>query len=145
MIWPDMPLSLRDIDYALDALKIITREEQLDSMRRGDLETRRGALEAFWKEKDKSPETAYNEVMAEFYRRVDYARKTFGTLREPDGFKSDRGRIVALYGQPTRIERTLDSSAGFRESWSYEKLNKKFVFLDKTKSGAYMLVSTQSL
>ena len=140
-----MPLSLRDVDYALDALKIITREEQLDSMKRGDFETRRNTLEAFWKEKDKTPETAYNEVMAEFYPRVDHARKTFGTLREPDGFKSDRGRIFVLYGQPTKVDRTLDSSAGFSESWSYQKLNKKFVFLDKTKSGAYVLVSTQSL
>ncbi len=145
MIWPDMPLSLRDIDYALDALNIITREEQLDSLKRGDFEARRSKLEAFWKEKDKTPETSYNEVMAEFYRRVDHARKTFGTLREPDGFKSDRGRVFVLYGPPTKIERTLDAAAGFRESWSYEKLNKKFVFLDKTKSGIYMLVSTQSL
>ena len=145
MVWPDMPFSMRDVEYALDALKIITREEQLDSLKRGTPEERRNKLEGFWKEKDKTPATAYNEVMTEFYRRIDYATKNFGTLRIPDGFKSDRGRIFVLYGPPTKIDRTLDPSSGFRESWSYEKLNKKFVFLDKSKSGAYTLVSTQSL
>ena len=145
MVWPDMPMSLRDVDYALDALRFITRESQLDSLKKGSIEARRDALEVFWKEKDKTSETAFNEIMAEYYRRVDYARKSFGTLRDDDGLKSDRGRIYVLYGPPSKVDRALDPAAGFRETWSYEKLNKKFVFADKTKSGAYVLVSTQNL
>jgi GWxTD domain-containing protein len=144
MVWPDMPLSLKDVDFALDALRYITRPEQLDSLKHGSVEDRRKTLEDFWKTKDKTPETAYNEVMAEYYRRVDYAVKNFGTLHEPNGSKSDRGRIYILHGPATRIDRTLDPS-GFQEVWSYEKLNKKFIFIDKTKSGAYELVSTQNL
>jgi GWxTD domain-containing protein len=144
MVWPEMPLSLRDVDFAIDALRYITREEQRDSIKRGSLEDRRKKLEEFWKAKDKTPETAYNEVMTEYYRRVDYAVKNFGTLREVDGSKSDRGRIYILHGPPTKIDRTLDPS-GFQEVWSYENLGKKFIFIDKTKSGKYELVATQNL
>ncbi|MEK9139207.1 MAG: GWxTD domain-containing protein, partial [Bacteroidota bacterium] len=133
------------IDYAINALKYITTEEQRDSLRKGDLEGRRDKLEAFWKRRDNTPETAFNEVMVEYYRRVDHASRTFGTLRDPDGFKSDRGKVHILYGPPTRTERTLSPSAGYQEIWIYENLNKKFIFADQTKTGNYILIATQPL
>jgi GWxTD domain-containing protein len=144
MVWPEMPSSLRDIDYAIDALKYITTEDQRDSLHTGDLDERRDKLEAFWKTKENTPETAYNEVMVEYYRRVDHASKTFGTLRDPDGFKSDRGRIYILYGPPTKTDRSLNPSTGYQEVWTYERTGKKFIFADQTKSGNYVLISTQS-
>jgi GWxTD domain-containing protein len=144
MVWPDMPRSLRDVEYAITALKYITTEDQRDSLRRGGFEQRRDKLEAFWKLKDNTPATQYNEVMVEYYQRVDYASKTFGTLREPDGFKADRGRIYILYGPPTSTDRVLDPASGFQEVWRYDKTGKKFIFADQTKSGNYVLISTQT-
>jgi len=144
MVWPDMPFSLRDIDYAINALKYITTEDQRDSLRRGDIDDRRDKLEAFWIGKDNTPETAYNEVMVEYYRRVDHASKTFGTLRDPDGLKSDRGRIYVLHGPPTTTDRLLNPSTGYQEVWIYERPGKKFIFADQSKSGNYVLISTQS-
>ncbi len=145
MVWPEMPFSLRDVDYAINALKYITTDDQRDSLRSGDFEQRRDNLEAFWKRKDNTRGTAYNEVMVEYYKRVDHATKTFGTLREPDGFKSDRGKTYILYGPPTKTERALSSSEGYKEMWIYETLGKRFIFADQTKTGNYVLVSTQSL
>ena len=144
MVWPDMPFSLRDIDYAINALKYITTDDQRDSLRHGNLDQRRDNLEAFWKLKDNTPGTAYNEVMIEYYRRVDHASRTFGTLRDPDGFKSDRGRIYILYGPPTKTDRTLSPSEGYQEVWTYERSGKKFIFADQAKSGNYVLISSQS-
>ncbi len=144
-IWPDMPLSLKNIDLAFASLRFITQKDQLDSLREGSFENRLNNLEAFWRDKDKTPGTAFNETMAEYYRRVDFAMKSFSTLKEPDGSKSDRGRIYILHGPPTKTERNLNASAGFQEVWTYEKLKKKFVFADETKSGSYVLVSTQPL
>lgn len=138
-------MSLRDIDFALDALKYITRDSELDSLRSGPREVRLKHLEEYWKTKDRTPNTAYNEVMEEYYRRVDYAMRTFGSLRGTDGFKTDRGRIYILYGPPSKTERALDPAAGYQEIWVYEKQGKKFVFVDQTKSGNYTLVSTQNL
>lgn len=144
-IWPDMPLSLKNIDLAFSSLRFITEKDQLDSIRGGSFETRLNNLEAFWKDKDKTPETAFNEVMAEYYRRVDYAMKNFSTLKESDGSKNDRGRVYILHGPPTKTERNLNASAGYQEVWTYERLKKKFIFADETKSGSYVLVSTQHL
>lgn len=144
-VWPDMPRSLRNIDMALDALKFITRKSQLDSLKDGPFELRRHNLERFWQEKGQTPGTSYNEIMAEYYRRVDYAMQNFGTLKEPDGSKNDRGRIYILHGLPTKTERNLSASAGYQEVWTYEKLKKRFIFADESKSGLYVLISTQHL
>ena len=144
-VWPDMPFSLKEIDNALDALRYITTESELDSLRRGNLEARRGNLEGFWRSKGGKHETAFNEVMTEYYRRVDLAMRTFGTLRQPDGFRSDRGRIYVLYGPPTTTDRTLNPVSGFQEIWTYGHLKKQFMFVDQNKSGNYVLVSTTAL
>lgn len=144
-IWPDMPFSLKDIDNALDALRYITTEAELDSLRRGNLESRRSQLEGFWRSKGGKKETAFNDVMTEYYKRVDHATRNFGTMRQPDGFRSDRGRIYVLYGPPTSTDRTLDPVAGFQEVWTYSRLRKKFIFVDQNKSGAYVLVTTMAL
>ncbi|HMK37965.1 MAG TPA: GWxTD domain-containing protein, partial [Bacteroidota bacterium] len=144
-VWPDMPFSLKDIDNALDALRYITTESELDSLRGGNLETRRAHLEGFWRSKGGKPETAYNEVMTEYYRRVDQAMRSYGTMRQPDGFRSDRGRIYILYGPPTTTDRFLDPVSGFKEVWTYARLKKKFIFIDQNKSGNYVLISTTAL
>jgi GWxTD domain-containing protein len=144
-VWPDMPFSLKDIDNALDALRYVTTEYELDSLRKGNMETRRGNLEGFWRSKGGKQETAFNDVMTEYYRRVDLAMRNFGTLRQPDGFRSDRGRIYILYGPPTTTDRTLNPVSGFQEVWTYGRLKKKFLFIDQNKSGTYVLVSTTAL
>lgn len=145
MIWPEMPASLRDVDLALDALRHITTERELDSLKSGSRDKLLQHLEEFWKAKDRTPETAYNEMMVEYYYRVDYTVRSFSSIKGLDGYKSDRGRVYILYGPPTRSERTLDPSAGYQETWTYEGKNKKFTFVDQSKSGNYILVSTQNL
>ena len=144
-LWPQMPFSLRDVDIALESLRYIVTEETLDSLQDGDFRTRRRHLEQFWATRDQTPGTIENEVMTQYYRRVDYARRHFGTIRQPDGFRSDRGRIFILNGKPTSTERELDTQAGFREIWTYRHLGKRFVFVDPGKTGNYMLTSTEGL
>ena len=144
-VWPDMPFSLKDIDNALDALRYLTTGAELDSLRRGNLEERRANLEGYWRLKGGKQETAFNDVMTEYYRRVDRATRNFGTLRQPDGFRSDRGRIYVLYGPPGATDRTLDPVSGFQEVWTYPRLKKKFIFVDQNRSGNYILVSTTAL
>ena len=144
-VWPDMPFSLKDIDNALESLRYITTEAELDSLKRGNLEMRRAHLEAFWRAHGSRDGSALNGVETEYYRRVDYATRNFGTLHSPDGFRSDRGRIYVLYGPPTSSDRTLDPVAGHQEVWTYTRLKKRFVFLDRDKSGNYVLVNAGAL
>jgi GWxTD domain-containing protein len=141
-IWPEQPESLRDVEYALESLRFIVTDHILDSLTRGDFETRRNNLENFWKPRDATPETADNPLMTEYYRRVDYARQQFTTLKQRDGTRTDRGKIYVLYGPPTRSERSLDPSSGFTETWTYGHLRKKFLFQDQVRDGSYVLIST---
>jgi GWxTD domain-containing protein len=118
--------------------------EELDSLRKGSEAEVIGRFEDFWVGKDRTPGDAYNEVMNEYYSRVDHARETFGTLKKSDGSRTDRGRIYILFGPPSRSERKLDP-AGFVEIWSYESASKQFIFLDETKTGNYVLTSSRPL
>jgi GWxTD domain-containing protein len=142
-VWPQMPLSLKDIDKALDLLRYITTGSLLDSLRRGSFEERRNHLEAFWKAKDKTPSTAYNEVMTEYYRRADHATREFATLRQPEGWKTDRGKAYMFYGPPSSVRRSLDPEKGFQEIWTYERTSKMLTFVDQNRSGDYILLASK--
>ena len=62
------------------------------------------------------------------------------TLRQPDGTRTDRGRIYILYGPPSSTERKLNPSGAYREVWTYGRLGRTFVFEDQNRSGNYLLV-----
>jgi GWxTD domain-containing protein len=143
-VWPDIPRSLRDRGYAFQTMQYIVPEEELDSLRAGSDADAQARFEEFWAARDRTPGDAYNEVMNEYYTRVDYAAESFSTLGSPDGALTDRGRIYVLFGPPTRSERKLDP-AGFLEIWTYEHLSRQYVFLDAAKTGRYVLTSTRPL
>jgi GWxTD domain-containing protein len=138
-VWPAMPQSLKNLDMAYEALRFIASEATIDSLKSGNFETRRDNLERYWTTKDASPGTAMNEVMAEYYRRVDRARREFATLREQDGTKTDRGRIFVLYGPPTRTERSLTPGGAYTETWVFEHSKRQFTFVDEQRNGTYVL------
>jgi len=105
------------------------------------------AFYEFWRTKDPDTTTAYNEVLVEYYRRVDEAVSRFSTLSGQDGYKTDRGRIFILYGAPTRVEKYIPPGEAPREVWIYDRpnLRKKFTFIDRYKAGAFVLVSVEDL
>jgi GWxTD domain-containing protein len=143
--WTDMPLSLTNLDYALNSLRFITTEEQLDELTSGSREKERQKFLAFWKQKDPTPSTAYNEVMAEYYKRVDYAFFNFNVLGQPDGTQTDRGKIYILYGPPMKTERNFSPNNPPQEVWYYTNVGKKFIFIDESRTGKYKLATTEKL
>ena len=67
-------------------------------------------LESFWRSRDETPATPENEFRETFERRIRFAEAHFGTpgIR---GAMSDRGRVLALLGEPARVRRrALNSS-----------------------------------
>ena len=141
--WPDMPLSLSDLDIATLPLQHLMTRDEYSDLRSGGRETRIGTFDEFWTRKDPTPGTAYNELMAEFYRRVDYTVGAFRTLKEPNGSITDRGRIYILYGKPTSTDRVLRPEAIPQEIWHYTNLGKKFIFNDQSRQGNYTLTESQ--
>src|SRR5260370_65440 len=78
--WIDMPRSLGNTSQALEALGYIASDSEVNEMRSASPDRRKALFTLFWKKRDPSHATGFNEQMAEFYRRVDYAMENFGSL-----------------------------------------------------------------
>lgn len=144
-LWPRRPLSLSNLEFAVEALQHIATEEEMEEFRTLSDARFIEAFFRFWKKRDRDTATAYNEVMAEYYRRVDMANQRYSSTREVDGYKSDQGRIFILYGTPTNTERVFSPSGPPREVWTYAQLKKRFIFEDERRSGVYILAQVESL
>jgi GWxTD domain-containing protein len=143
--WPARPFSLLDLDLAIDALRHIAKDSEMDGLLAGGATRRAEAFSRFWKGRSKDTTTAYNEVMAEYYYRVDDALRRFSTARENDGYKTDRGRIYILYGPPQKSDRTLQPNSAPTEIWTYDRLHRRFIFIDTIKNGNYVLSQSENL
>lgn len=145
VVWVDKPISLQNPDFAIEMLEYILSPEEYRQIRRGSRRDRERNFTQYWKERDPEPDRAFNPVKTEFYRRVDHAAREFSTLREPNGARTDRGKIYILYGPPTNLHRELFSDQAPQETWEYLHLNQRFIFIDQTRQGNYRLVSREEL
>ena len=140
MFWKDMPLTLKVTDIAIDIMGYILSAEEHAAMDRGSDEERMANILAYWKGRDPSPGTPYNEAMAEFFRRADQAYYKFQTTTVRNGALTDRGKIYILYGPPDTSERILEPGGLAQEVWSYTALGKKVRFVDRNRNGNLRLV-----
>ena len=143
--WLDKPRSLVTVTIAAEALQYLMSEKEFEEFMKKSPEEMKKQFDEFWKKRDPTPTTAYNEAMAEYYARCDYALENFGTLSQVNGIKTDRGKIYVLYGAPTKTERMFIPNSPPREVWDYENLGKRFIFVDETKAGNYKLLSSEKL
>jgi GWxTD domain-containing protein len=60
-------------------------------------------MDAFWRRRDPTPETAENEARQNFFERVDFANRTFGRYGLGKGMFSDMGRVFIRYGEPGEV------------------------------------------
>ncbi|MBI1805134.1 MAG: GWxTD domain-containing protein [Ignavibacteriae bacterium] len=141
--WFDMPFTLRNLERAINALTYIAGKEEFDKMKHAPGDEQKRLFDAFWKKRDQTPATAYNEVMAEYYRRADYATSHFSTLQTTDGIETDRGKAYMLYGPPTTVTREMKPSIPPREVWEYASLKKRLIFVDENRHGDYVLLTTE--
>jgi GWxTD domain-containing protein len=143
VIWDRKPRSLDDFRTAVEALKYIASEEEIDQMSVFSSTKSRKAFKEYWKKQNPDTTRAYNLKMAEYYRRVDESIKRYSLGNDVDGFRTDRGRIYILFGSPSLTNRLLKPNSAPMEIWTYEKLRKRFVFIDQQKTGNYILNKTE--
>ena len=72
------------------------------------VEEREYFIEAFWKKRNPNPATPENEFRVEHYRRIDYANQWLGRETYLPGWKTDRGRMYIILGEPIEIQRFDD-------------------------------------
>ena len=96
----------------------------------------------FWKKRDTDISTPENEALREFITRIDESNKRFGTMSKI-GWKTDRGRVYILNGEPNEIERfpnQMDTKP--YEIWHYNDIEGGviFIFADLSGFSDYMLI-----
>ncbi|HED09143.1 MAG TPA: GWxTD domain-containing protein [Caldithrix abyssi] len=137
--WKSVPASLEDIDQALRQMMYIISTDTLNKYLDADLATKKKFFSEFWKKRDPNPETKKNELMDEYYKRINYANQHFGGFGEK-GWLSDRGRIFIKFGPPDDIERhPFELNSNPYEIWRYYNIRKIFLFEDYTGFGDYRL------
>jgi GWxTD domain-containing protein len=144
VIWPFKPRSLFDFKTAVQALRHIASEEEIDQMTAFSSDKSTKAFREFWRKRNPDTTRAFNPTMAEYYRRVDESIMRFSVSDERDGYRTDRGRIFILFGSPTITNRLLKPNSAPTEIWTYEKLKRRFTFTDQRKTGNYILVKTEN-
>lgn len=106
------------------------------------VEGKREFLYNFWKKRDTDPSTQQNEFYQEYFKRVQEANQKYGSLNRP-GWKTDRGRVLITYGEPSEIDRypnQIDTKP--YEIWQYNDIQGGviFVFADLTGFSDYQLI-----
>lgn len=96
-------------------------------------------LTTFWASKDKVYNTQPGEFRKIYMKRIEIANQRFRTMGR-DGWKTDRGRALLLYGEPDEYERFPSSMDALPYIiWHYYDLEggQIFVFTDMDGFGDY--------
>ncbi|NWF49088.1 MAG: GWxTD domain-containing protein [Ignavibacteriaceae bacterium] len=137
--WFNKPISLTRPEFAIQSLKFLEPDSVITSLLKEEGENYSKALFSFWKKYDPTPLTAFNELMKEYYGRVDYSLRNFRTNNGKIGTETDRGRIYITYGKPKRVTRDSNKDGKVVEKWFYSKPELQFVFIDRTGTGDFKL------
>ncbi|MCX7611660.1 MAG: GWxTD domain-containing protein, partial [Ignavibacterium sp.] len=134
--WFYKPKSLEDINFALEMIELIAVDENLKSNFVSEIEKKK-KLFNYWKSKDPTPLTSFNELMNEFYSRVDYAVDEFMSISQRNGAKTDRGKIYIMHGKPDKVERVTNTDGKVIEQWFYYNPQRVFQFIDSRGDGNF--------
>ncbi len=146
LVWQGQPLSLEDPTDAIEPLQYLLQPDAWKAMSSGTKQEMTTKLYKYWQTQDPTPGTAFNERMATFYERVDYADFNFATTRFLNGAMTDRGKIYLLYGPPTHTERTFIPGEVPTETWTYaNNVHRIFRFEARNQPGDYTLAEIKDL
>jgi GWxTD domain-containing protein len=130
-----------------DVVYVIDAPEREAFLRLSTNAERERFVERFWLQRDPTPGTPKNEAKEEHDRRLAYVAERFGSPNKA-GWKSDRGRILIVYGPPDEIESHPEGRAGGPPSqqWFYndlEEIGKRVIveFIDVNKDGEFRQTS----
>ncbi len=138
-----------------DVVYIITPEEAAVFRKLSTEEERDAFIEQFWERRNPHTGSSTNDFKIEHYRRIQYANDRFTSGY--DGWKTDRGRIYIMYGEPYHIEdhpggrydRPMHEGGGTTSAfpfqiWRYRYLpgigtDVEIEFVDTTETGDYRI------
>ncbi|MCB0720396.1 MAG: GWxTD domain-containing protein [Bacteroidetes bacterium] len=138
--WSGLEEHLSNLDDAIAQLQYIAKTRDIRFIRDGESDTEKWRrFEDFWRKRDPTPGTIRNEKMEEYYYRVAFANRRYSSATE--GWRTDRGQVMVLYGQPDIIENhPFNFSVKPYEVWYYYRIGRRFIFVDQSGLGDYTLL-----
>ncbi|MCW8816516.1 MAG: GWxTD domain-containing protein [Ignavibacteriaceae bacterium] len=135
-------MSEEEIDDLFAKSKYIATEPELNQYKSlSTLEAKREFIYQFWKTRDENtsnPKRSYQNYM----RRIDESNDRFSAMGK-EGWKTDRGRVFLVYGEPSEIDRhPNETDTRPYVIWIYESIEGGvlFVFGDLTGFSDYQLL-----
>ncbi len=139
-------MSEDQLDQEYEWVLYICQKEEKETFKTLNEDGKRIFLKEFWSKRDPTPGTPINEYKKDYLNRVEFANRRFkGNFK--DGYKTDRGRVMLIYGQPDEVERHQYSSENRTyEVWYYHALQGgvSFIFVDKREMGDMDLVNSSA-
>jgi GWxTD domain-containing protein len=135
--WVDIPTSLLNVSVAVDMMESILEKDEFRRVRRLNNNEKETYFTEYWTPKDPTPGTEFNELMVEYYRRVDIAYERFSSATTP-GFASDQGKTYILMGEPDKITRRFPPDQPVLEVWEYGE--RQILFQATSGFGDFQLV-----
>jgi len=133
----DLTTQLNLVHYSL------TPDERASLERLNDI-GKLSFLRQYWKERDPDPATPISENFQKTYERYLYANNFFSTDEgKADGWKTDRGRVLMVYGPWDKLEDHIHPTADYPyQVWWYYNIKDGvvFVFTDDRGFGNFRLV-----
>ncbi len=135
-----LPASINDMKDAVRQLRYIASNKEIKKMLNGTPDQMERMFRDFWDRRDPSENTKTNELMEEYYGRIQYCNEMFGSFRA--GWETDMGEVYIRFGPPSEIERhPFEINYKPYEIWYYYDLRRRFIFVDEMGYGEYRRVS----
>ena len=129
-----------NISQAIQNMRYILDDDEWKRLSKAKSDEQERLFIEYWLSRDPTPETKENELMDEYFSRINYSNVNFKTYT--DGWKSDMGMIYVLFGPPDDLEVYNDPlSRMYQQRWHYYRINKFFDFVDENGFGDYKLTT----
>ncbi len=143
LLWENFPITKVDIEPAIEQMKYVLSDEEYEKTSLMNRDEKSEFFDNFWSEYDLDTTTVENEVMKEYFKRVNYSNQNF-TNQMSDGWESDMGKIYLLYGTPDKISKRHNLIPPY-ETWEYNNINKRYIFWDEFSTGIFKLKSSYNI
>lgn len=137
--WVDIPTSLLNVSVAIDMMEVILEKDEYRRVRRLNAQEKEKFFNDFWQPKDPSPGTEYNELMVEYFRRVDIAYERYSSATTP-GYATDQGKTFLLMGEPDSVTRRFPPDQPTIEIWKYGE--RELIFQATSGFGDFQLIQS---
>jgi len=132
-----------ELNLYFDYSKYIATQEEINSWKKLHTEDgKKEYLKNFWTDKNKSSGLEEKTYQMEYFRRIELANQRYTSMQKL-GWKSDKGRVLISYGEPSEIQRfPNEPDMKPYEVWSYNQIESGvlFIFANLEGFGEYSLI-----